>query len=134
VYAPESASVTVRNSKNNISGIVQTMESAARALIVDDHPIVRDALISSLITLSVFEEVSTCSSFHESLDELERDANYQLLILDLSLTDIAGADGMIYIREHYPDVPIIVFSASDSADVIAQCFEHGVHGFVSKKY
>jgi DNA-binding NarL/FixJ family response regulator len=108
------------------------MESAARALIVDDHPIVRDALISSLITLSVFEEVSTCSSFHESLDELERDANYQLLILDLSLTDIAGADGMIYIREHYPDVPIIVFSASDSADVIAQCFEHGVHGFVSK--
>lgn len=118
--------------KATLSGINQSMESAARALIVDDHPIVREALISSLVTLSVFEEVSTCSSFHESLDELERDSDYRLLILDLSLTDISGAGGMIYIREHYPDIPIVVFSASDSADVIAECFEHGVHGFVSK--
>ena len=79
----------------------------ARALIVDDHPIIRDALVSSLVSLSVFEEVETAKSFEELLEKLERDANYQLLILDLSLTDISGPDGMIYIRENYADIPII---------------------------
>lgn len=108
------------------------MESSARALIVDDHPIVRDALVSSLVTLSVLDEVNSCTSFGELRKELLQDPNYQLLILDLSLTDISGSGGMILIREHYPEIPILVFSASDSLDVIAECFEHGVQGFVSK--
>jgi DNA-binding NarL/FixJ family response regulator len=108
------------------------MQMAARALIVDDHPIVRDALVSSLVTLQVFDVVETVKTFRELLDKLEEDSAYELLILDLSLTDISGADGMIYIRENYANIPILIFSASDSTDVIAECFEHGVHGFVSK--
>lgn len=104
----------------------------ARALIVDDHPIIRNALVTSLVTLQVFDEVETAGSFRELLEKLERDASYQLLILDLSLTDISGSDGMLYIREHYADVPIVIFSGNDSTDIIVQCFENGVHGFVSK--
>jgi DNA-binding NarL/FixJ family response regulator len=103
-----------------------------RAFIVDDHPIVRGALVTSLLSLNVFDEVETAGSFHECIDTLKRDADFKLLILDLSLTDISGADGMLYIREHYADIPIVIFSASDSTDIIAQCFENGVHGFVSK--
>lgn len=103
-----------------------------RALIVDDHPIVRNALVTSLVSLNIFDQLETAGSFQELIEELERDADYQLLILDLSLTDISGADGMIYIREHYTDIPIVVFSGHSSADIIAECFEKGVHGFVSK--
>ena len=108
------------------------MSVHARALIVDDHPIVRDALVSSLVSLNVFEEVETVASFHGLLEKLERDAAYQLVILDLSLTDASGSDGVVYVREHYPELPIIVFSANDSEDIISECFERGVHGFVSK--
>lgn len=105
---------------------------AARALIVDDHPIIRGALVTALLSLSVFDEVETAKCFHELREKLEQDTDYQLIILDLSLTDISCPDGMIYIREHYADIPIIIFSSNDSTDVITQCFEHGVHGFVSK--
>jgi DNA-binding NarL/FixJ family response regulator len=66
------------------------------------------------------------------MELLEHDASYQVLILDLSLADISGSGGVAYVREHYPDMPILVFSGSDSADIIAECFEFGVHGFVSK--
>ncbi|MFT4520513.1 MAG: DNA-binding NarL/FixJ family response regulator [Halioglobus sp.] len=103
-----------------------------RALIIDDHPIIQEALTSSLLTLGVFEEIETACSFRELLEKLEREASYQLLILDLSLTDISGSDGMVYVRENYPDIPIIIFSGNDSAEIISQCFEYGVHGFVSK--
>ena len=103
-----------------------------RALIVDDHPIIRDALVSSLVALNVFDHVETLESFQELLERLQRDATYRLLILDLSLADISGSQGVVYVREEYPDIPIMVFSASDSPEIIAQCFELGVQGFVSK--
>ncbi|CAA0109169.1 Transcriptional activator protein ExaE [Halioglobus japonicus] len=105
---------------------------SSRVLIVDDHPIIRDALVTSLISLGVFEDVETAASFQELLEKLERDGEYQLLVLDLSLTDVSGADGMLYIREHYPALPVVIFSGNDSVDIVAQCFENGVHGFVSK--
>ena len=103
-----------------------------RALIVDDHPIIRDALVTSLVALGVFSAVETCSSFTETLDRLKINSDYKLLILDLSLTDMTGTNGMVQIREQYPDIPIIIFSGTDSTDMIAEAFEWGVHGFVSK--
>ena len=103
-----------------------------RALIVDDHPIVRDALMTSLLALAVFDEIDVVGSFRGLIEKLETKVPYQLLILDLSLTDTSGPWSVEFVREHYMDVRILVFSASDSADVITQCFEKGVHGFVSK--
>lgn len=103
-----------------------------RVLIVDDHPIIRDALVTSLASLNVFDEVETAKSFQELKARLSANADYQLLILDLSLTDISGAGGMLYIREHYSEIPIIIFSGNDTTDIIAECFEKGVHGFISK--
>ena len=104
----------------------------ARAIVVDDHPIVRNALVTSLLALSVFAEIETANCLQELKAKLERDCDFQLLILDLSLTDISGSGGIMFVRERYPDIPILVFSASDDVDTIIQCFEHGVHGFVSK--
>lgn len=103
-----------------------------RALIVDDHPIVRDALMTSLLALAVFDEIDVVGSFRGLIEKLETKVSYQLLILDLSLTDTSGPWSVEFVREHYEDIRILVFSASDSADVITQCFEKGVHGFVSK--
>lgn len=103
-----------------------------RALIVDDHPIIRGALVTSLLSLHVFDEIDTATSFQDLMDKLDKDRAYQLLILDLSLTDSSGSGGVVQVRELYPEIPILIFSASDSTDVIAECFEYGVHGFVSK--
>jgi DNA-binding NarL/FixJ family response regulator len=105
---------------------------STRALIVDDHPIVRDALVTSLYSLNVFDEIKTANCFQSLVEQLSQDARFQLLILDLSLTDTSGSQSIEFIREHYADVPILIFSAFDSTDIVTQCFEHGVHGFVSK--
>jgi len=103
-----------------------------RVLIIDDHPIVRDALATALISLSVFDEVETANCFRSLVEKLEVDARFQLLILDLSLADTYGSRSVEFIREQYTEIPILIFSAFDSSDIVAQCFEYGVHGFVSK--
>lgn len=105
---------------------------AIRALVVDDHPIMRSTLVASLLSLRVLDEIDTATCFEELLKELAHDSAYQLLILDLSLADVSGSQGVVFVREHYPDIPVLVFSGSDSTDIIAECFELGVHGFVSK--
>ncbi len=103
-----------------------------RVLIIDDHPIVRDALATALIAFSVFDEVQTVDSFGSLVEKLELDNRFQLLILDLSLADTYGSRSVEFIREQYTEIPILIFSAFDSTDIITQCFEYGVQGFVSK--
>jgi DNA-binding NarL/FixJ family response regulator len=105
---------------------------STRALIVDDHPIVRDALVTSLDCLGIFDQLKTANSLQALIEQLSLDDRFQLLILDLSLTDTSGSRSIEYIREHYPQIPILIFSAFDSTDIITQCFEYGVQGFVSK--
>ena len=85
-----------------------------------------------MLSLGVIEDCVTANCFSELIEILEKDASYHLLILDLSLADIAGSRGVSYVREHFPAMPVLVFSGTDSADIIAECFEYGVHGFVSK--
>lgn len=108
------------------------MSPPSRALIVDDHPIVRDTLVTTLVSLGVFDEISTSGSLQDLISRLETDRNYAIIILDLSLTDVSGPDGMIYVRENFADIPILVFSANDSNEIVAQCFDKGVQGFVTK--
>jgi len=103
-----------------------------RVIVVDDHPIVRDALVASLVSLGVFDKVETAGSFAELLKRLDGGADYDLLILDLRLTDVSGSEGMVYVRENYPDIPIVIFSGNESTEIIAECFENGVHGYVPK--
>lgn len=105
---------------------------SSRVLIVDDHPIVRDALATALSSLRVFDEIHTANSFRSLVEKLEVDPHFQMLILDLSLVDTFGSRSVEFIREQYTQIPILIFSAFDSPDIIAQCFEYGVHGFVSK--
>lgn len=108
------------------------MPPPSRALIVDDHPIVRDTLVTTLVSLGVFDEISTSASLQDLIAKLENDHHFSLIILDLSLTDVSGPDGMIYVREHFANIPILIFSADDSNEIVAQCFEKGVQGFVTK--
>ena len=42
-----------------------------RVIIVDDHPIIRNALVASLLSLNLFDEVATAASFHELLEKLK---------------------------------------------------------------
>lgn len=98
---------------------------AARALIVDDHPIIRGALVAALVSLSVFDQVETVDCFRELREKLEQDTDYQLMILDLSLTDISGPDGMIYIP---PEAASLMgFKPTDTRDSAPEPTAERIH-------
>ena len=70
------------------------------------------------------------------LDELngllavERDVD--LLLLDLAMPGAQGFSGLIYLRAQFPDVPIVIVSASEEPVVIRRAVEFGASGFIPK--
>lgn len=106
---------------------------ASRALVVDDHPIITDALSTALLSLRVFDGIDKESSLADASARLHDAANYDLMLLDLHLTDTNGLDALQSVRESFPGLPVIIFSADDSSTTITGAFEQGVQGYISKK-
>jgi|AntAceMinimDraft_12_1070368.scaffolds.fasta_scaffold29446_1 DNA-binding NarL/FixJ family response regulator len=103
-----------------------------RALVVEDHPIVSDVIVASLSSFGIFQSVVTASSLQETLKILVDDDAFELIMLDLHLSDTVGTEGMTTLRERYPDIPVVIFSGEDSTDTISKAFEYGVRGYIPK--
>ena len=103
-----------------------------RALVVDDHPIVIDALATALVAMRVFQTIDAARSLDEATQLLRANPHCSLVILDLHLAQVPGQDTLVGFRERFPDIPVIIFSGDGSLESIAMAFEHGARGYVSK--
>jgi len=104
---------------------------AHRFIIVDDHPLFRDALRESLSTAfdCVIEEAG-------SLDELNThlapNRAFDLILLDLTMPGVQGLSGLLFLRAQFPEIPVVVCSANEEASTIRRCIEFGASGFIAK--
>lgn len=55
-----------------------------------------------------------------------------LVLLDLTLTSSSGVDTLQRFRKHFPDVPVLVVSASEERERINACLEAGARGYIAK--
>jgi two-component system, NarL family, nitrate/nitrite response regulator NarL len=101
-------------------------------LVVDDHPLVLDAAANALRGSGTAQAVDCVTSLQEARKQLERGLAYALVVLDLKLQDADKLQGLLALREDYPDLPVLVFSAEDAPEVIAGAFENGARGYVPK--
>lgn len=103
-----------------------------RVLLVDDHPLFRQALAATVALARsglVIEQHETLAAVRESL---ARDASDALVLLDLKLSDSSGVSGLLALKAHFPDVPVAVVSATDDAETVQTAVACGAAGFVSK--
>lgn len=104
-----------------------------RALLVDDHGVVVEALTAALRAMRVFNQIDSASSFAQAQALLAANPKCDLAILDLDLSDTQGSATLSAFREAFPDVPVVVFSAESSLQTITQAFECGARGYVPKR-
>jgi DNA-binding NarL/FixJ family response regulator len=103
-----------------------------RFIIADDHPLFRTALKANL-TIS-FENclVVEVASITELQTVLATDTSSDLILLDLHMPDAQGFSGLIHLQAHYPEIPVLVVSASESPEVMCRAIDHGAAGFLPK--
>ncbi len=103
-----------------------------RVLIIDDHPLFSEALLSALKVVYPAVETVDATSLESGIDVLEADRNFDLVLLDLNIPDADGFSGLMRIRGLFPRLPVVVVSGHDEARVIDEALTYGVAGFIPK--
>lgn len=109
-----------------------TRSSGRQFLLVDDHPILRDAISQTLSDLLPGSHTDLATSIQESKHRVATGRRYDYVLLDLHLPDSTGFDSLAQMRAVVPDTPIVVVSGESSRDTIVRCLEMGALGYIPK--
>lgn len=103
-------------------------------LLIDDHPLMLDALATVVQGLedavSVTRIATGCAA--RSLIA-QRHGNFDLVLLDLHLSDVNGISLLQEVHKDYPELPVVIVSGSENKDDIALAIKSGALGFVPKR-
>jgi two-component system response regulator NreC len=100
-----------------------------RALLVDDHQIVRSGVRKVLEGNGTIEVVGEASGVHEALVQA-RALKPDVVILDLTLRDGSGLDVIADLREG--GARVVILSMQDEPAYARKAFELGAQGYVVK--
>jgi DNA-binding NarL/FixJ family response regulator len=101
-----------------------------RILIVDDHPLTRDAL-AGLLRQNGFDVVGEAAGGAEAI-ELAGTLKPDLVLLDLSMPEMDGLTALPLIREGSPDTEVVVLTASEDEDNLLGAIRAGAAGYLLK--
>ena len=103
---------------------------AARVLIVDDHPLTREAL-SSLLGVHGFEVCGCASDGEQAIVEAAR-LRPDLVLLDLSMPGLDGLSALPRLREAAPEAEVVVLTASGTEENLLAAIRAGAAGYLLK--
>ena len=104
-----------------------------KVLLVDDHPLILSALQAVIQGLGDDVSVTGAGSAEAARAALLAAADYDLVLLDLSLGDADGFELLAEMRAAYPAVPVVVVSASERTSDVIRAIDLGAMGFVPKR-
>jgi DNA-binding NarL/FixJ family response regulator len=103
---------------------------ATTVLIVDDHPLTRDAL-ATLLRAHGLEVVGCASDGEEAIGEAGR-LHPDLVLLDLSMPGMDGLTALPKLRHAAPDCEVVVLTASGTEENLLAAIRGGAAGYLLK--
>jgi len=120
--------MNVASGINTLTRVSRTTHTQ-RILIVDDEPRYRSAYRELLAgTGRIIEE---CSTGREAILRLDR-RDIDVVVLDLKLPDIDGAEIMAWLSRNGISTSVVVFSANESIDSAIHALRQGAFEFIRK--
>lgn len=101
-----------------------------RIIVVDDHPLTREAL-ASLLEQHEFEIVGQASDGEEAI-ELAQKAQPDLVLLDLTMPGMEGLTALPLIKEVAPLTEVVVLTASETEANLLAAIRAGAAGYLLK--
>lgn len=103
-----------------------------RFLIVDDHPLVREALASVLMQLRPGSDIQQTGTSKDALSILRSGASFDLVLLDLRLPDGSGLALLASIGEVSIGTAVVVLSGDLDRTTVQQALAAGAVGCIPK--
>jgi len=101
-------------------------------LVVDDHPLFREALSNSIRQAFVGAVVLESGTLERSVELIGAHSELDMVLLDLNLPGSSGFGGLLTLRTQFPKLPIVVVSGSDDRRIVSEALSYGAVGFIPK--
>lgn len=102
-----------------------------RVLIIDDHPLMREALSLALLMPAGEFDVETAPTLQAGTARMREQA-FDVVMLDLGLPGCTGIDALHAARKVESDAAIAVVSSTNDPRTIVACLRDGADGFIPK--
>ncbi len=104
----------------------------AAFLIVDDHPLFREALAGAVRLAVPAAEIFEAASIESARAALTARPDFDLMLLDLSMPGTAGVSGLAEMRAGFPRLPVLVVSSHEEPKIVREALAQGIAGYVPK--
>lgn len=101
-------------------------------LLVDDHPLFRQALQTVIAKVRPELTIVEAQSLAGARAALGEHGGISLVLLDLKMRDCDGFAGLLGLRSEFPHTPIAIVSASDDPNTMGRAVAFGAVGFIPK--
>jgi DNA-binding NarL/FixJ family response regulator len=109
------------------------MSQAARVLVADDHPLIREGLAIALRGALPGTIIDHAGSIGEAEDSIRQNGPYRLVLLDFVLPDARGFSGFLLLQHILgPDTPIAIITAREDPTLVEAARALGAAAFLSK--
>ena len=103
-----------------------------KILVVDDHPLVRDAMLHVLAPLGASIELLEASDCASALALACAQKDIALVLLDLNLPGARGFDALDAFRREQPALPLVILSMHRDRETVLESIRRGAMGFIPK--
>lgn len=101
-------------------------------LLAEDHTIVREGLkllVNSQADLEVVGEADTGRAAWQKAMQLKP----RVVVMDVSLPDLAGAEATERIKQHHPDIAVLALTVHEEKGYLRRLLQAGASGYVLKR-
>jgi len=103
-----------------------------RVLVIDDHPLFREALSTAVVLAFPESSCLEAASIVEALDMLDKYDGFDIALVDLKIPGVSGFDGLVQLRTKYPSLPILIVSGLEEARIAHEAISYGAAGYAPK--
>jgi two-component system response regulator DevR len=111
---------------------VEQRQRALRLLVVDDHEVVRQGLVSLLDRRAAFDVVAQAGSIAEAIAQAAR-YEPDLVIMDLRLPDGSGIEACREIRAARPQTRVVMLTSYPDEEAVLSAIMAGASGYLLKQ-
>ncbi|HEY5902573.1 MAG TPA: response regulator transcription factor [Anaerolineales bacterium] len=101
-----------------------------RVLVVDDHSLFRDGLIS-LLKAADYDVIGEAGDGESAVREALR-LHPDLILMDINMPRMNGLDALRLIRGQLPETKVVILTVSEIGETLLEAIEAGANGYLLK--
>jgi len=103
-----------------------------RAIVADDHAVVRRGLRELLAESSEVTVIGEAGTARETLEQV-RNGKWDVLVLDINLPDGSGLDVLRQVKQEYPQLPVLILTIYAEEQFAVRALRAGAAGYLTKE-